>query len=447
MIISRNKYQTKFVSNFSSIILFTAVIGFVLLYSLTSLSKPTKAYETSCPDYMTDQACLDFLQDQAEQIANDKKQLNNRISAEEYAQLDLYDKIAYLQNQISFTEDNIDELEVQLNQKNVEIRLLNKDIETTQNNIDTASQEIVRLQDAIQKRIALSYKYSSISSVELLVSFSKVDSLMRRLKYLKDAKERDRELLAGMSSQIKALEEEQEILAGKKEEVKEIKAEAEAKKDELFAEKEKLDSQQSEYQGLYAQSQARESEYRANYAALKAVEDAATAQITQLIFELFKSGTIAANTPVNAGDIIGFQGSSGMTFGAHLHFEYRVNGYITNPNNSCFGASLHTYAYPINCVVPMNGSYVTQFPHVYNYAVDMVSYYDGDQTGRLKYFPELNCAGYHRPAGYYSTQGTGAPVKAIKSGKATTVQTDICGGRYVIIDHGNGESSLYLHLN
>lgn len=435
------------VRHFSVLLLITGFLFVFYILLFDSISKPAKAYDTSCPEGMTDRACLDYLQDQANKIAADKRNLSNQISSEQYAQLDLYDKIAYIQGQIKATEENIDLLQLELNQKNVEIRILNKEIGEIQNNIDTASSEIVRITETIRKRVALSYKYSTRSTIELFLDFKEVDSLLRRLKYLKDTKERDRNLLEGMSEQIAELENKQFALTEKKEAVKIVQQEAKDKKDELFEEKVKLDSQKGEFQSLYAQSKSREQQYQASYARLKEIEDAATAQITQLIFELFRSGTIAANTPVNAGDIIGFQGHTGMTFGAHLHFEYRRNGVIVNPNNGCFTASLYTYPSPINCVVPLDGAYVTQFPHVYNHAIDMVSYTSGDQTGRLKSFPELICAGYHRPAGYYSVRGTGAPVRTIKAGKATTVHTDVCGGKYVIVDHGNGESSLYLHLN
>ena len=36
---------------------------------------------------------------------------------------------------------------------------------------------------------------------------------------------------------------------------------------------------------------------------------------------------------VSQGQIIGYSGCTGLCFGAHLHFEVRINGAVTNPLN------------------------------------------------------------------------------------------------------------------
>jgi murein DD-endopeptidase MepM/ murein hydrolase activator NlpD len=40
-----------------------------------------------------------------------------------------------------------------------------------------------------------------------------------------------------------------------------------------------------------------------------------------------------AGANVSQGQVIGYVGCTGLCFGAHLHFEVRINGAVTNPLN------------------------------------------------------------------------------------------------------------------
>ncbi|MDQ6948757.1 MAG: M23 family metallopeptidase, partial [Actinomycetota bacterium] len=40
---------------------------------------------------------------------------------------------------------------------------------------------------------------------------------------------------------------------------------------------------------------------------------------------------VKSGQSVQAGDVIGLEGSTGFSTGAHLHYEVRVNGVATNP--------------------------------------------------------------------------------------------------------------------
>lgn len=416
-----------------------------LIVVLTNLLVfPVMAVDTTCPSHMSDAQCLAYLQQQSQALQNQKSNLNSKIGIEQYNQLSLHEKINYIDSQIASSEAQIKKLELEIETKNVEIRILGRDIVELQNNIDTVSQEVHKLDSAIQKRMSLTYKYSFITPLEIFLESSNFESLLRRFKYLVETRKKDKELLEELSQKAEILKQEETVLAEKKVSVEMKRNEVEEDKTELFAEKESLTKQRDEKSYLLSLSQQKEADYNAKLATLKKQEDKITAQISNLIFNLYSKGQLPTNTPVNKGDIVGFQGHTGLAFGSHLHFELRKNGAVINPYSSGHfvwsnGSGSSRF--------PEDNAIITQFPHSGYSAIDMVSGSDYlYQRGDKYYTKGVSCYGYRVPAGYYNLNGEGAPLRAIRNGKVSKVFTDACGGKAVIVDYGNGLTSMYLHL-
>ncbi len=437
---------------FKKLITITLVLSLYtyLLFAFNAFDSKVAAFSTTCPVGMTDQQCLNYLQQQAASLQKEKSSISSQLSAEQYNQLSLQQKISYLNNQITGTQTQINDLEIQIETNNVKVRILGGQITDKQNSVNTLAQEVQTLDDSIKKRITLSYEYSLITPIEIILENNNFETLLTRLKYLSETRKQDKVLLSQMAEKQGQLQNEKDDLEKSKADVDQKLTEIEAQKTELFKQETSLNTQKADRAQLLVISQQKASDYQKSIAKLKKQEDVITSQISQLIFNLFKSGQLPANTPVKKGDIIGFEGHSGLAFGSHLHFELRRNGVIVNPNTAYPGyfSYIQYGGSPVSGTAhfPMDGAYITQFPHADSYAIDMISRTMGNQSGDKYYTSGVHCSYGSVPAGYYNMGGEGAPLYAIRDGKVSNVFTDVCGGRAVIVDYGNGLTALYLHL-
>jgi peptidoglycan hydrolase CwlO-like protein len=409
------------------------LIGIYILLSTFVMKELTiSAYDTTCPDYMTAEECLEYLQEQAEKIEEEQNQLDSSIESENTEQMSLYQQIDYLSNQIKETELDIAEKELDIERKNVEIRLLGEDIIEIQNNIDTIVQEINKLEEIIDDRTAESYKLTFISPLEILLDSKNFETMMRRTKYLVETKKKDKELMSDMAVSKKSLEEEEKILNEKKEAVQEKRNAVEAQMAKLAEDKKNLEAQKAQQNSLLAESERREREMAAQLRENISAQEEIDSAIAQKIQEMWDNNELGEGTAISAGTVIGKMGNSGCSTGAHLHIAIDdgtarlCNGNI-NPWNGYFRKKTESDPYLIwagfymwyieatNVHIPLSGSpYLTQDFHQ-GTAIDL------------------------------SVANGNAFVYSIKGGTYWS-GVDSCGGKFAVIEHSDGTRSCYLHL-
>jgi peptidoglycan hydrolase CwlO-like protein len=406
--------------------------------------------ESSCPypDQYSEE-CLGYLEEQLEKIQRQQSNVEKKLKDEEYQQLSLQEKIAYTNRQISQAENSIQSLEVQIASHNVEIKLLEKSIQEKEDNMSVLGQEINILEDTVVRRVTESYKSSFIGVLELFLDIKNFSDILRKTKYLEVTRTRDKESLGVYNQKVSEIREEENALAEKKSSLQIKRNSIEEEKIALAESREELKTQKAERERLLAQSKAAEAQLNAELKNLREKSNQVTAEISAMIMKLFRTGQIPANTPVSAGDILGFQGHTGFSYGSHLHFN--LSGAGGGPLELDYFRITNGRVYSEKASSPLgDGAWLTQGYH-FGYSLDMVGTYGWNNETYYVAPNEVCCTGSFAylgcvPSGHYNLNGEGTPVRAIKAGLVTAVLTDPCGGRYVVVDHGDGEASLYLHL-
>ena len=432
-------------SFFKKTILLLLILGGFFLLS----NKQVYTTNDICPDNMSLEQCYNELNQRMKDLERQAQRTTESLSTERYNQLTLSERIDYTERKIQESEMEIRRIEIEIETKNVEIRMMERDMQKTQDKIASVRQEAQTLEASISKRLSISYKYLFMNPLELLVQSQDIEHLLRKMKYLIDTRRSDKELLAEMNNKGVVLDTEERVLGRTKLDLEKARIDVEDKKTALFNEKENLAAQKLEQSNLLAQSKEREASYEATLTRIEEAQNQVTQQISAIIRQMYERGQIAVDRPVKKGDIIGFQGYTGFTYGSHLHLEvYNSAGGRVNPFAAGYfsGGSLYSPVGSLSYHHPLDGGVLTQTFHSVHPAIDIQSTTHGDQSGGQYYGQEIRCLGMVRRPGYYNTRGTGAPVRAITSGYVSKQYVDVCGGKYVVLKHDDGGSSLYLHL-
>lgn len=326
------------------------------------------------------------------------------------------DKATQLQTQVELIDGELGELNDRLSQLNKEISIIEGDIIKAQDDIDDTEKDIAETSDLLSQRLRASYMQGEDSAIKILMGADSLASFLTRLEMMKRSSENDKKVILEFKEKAVALKEKKTALEktkleldGKKTDVEAKKAEVADKKSELTAKEKEyentrttLEKSYTEVENYVAQLDKSSAVYQTYIKQLEDEKEKADAEIDRLLSEYYATSQKTPQTTLHASNVD--PGESG---------------------GSSFNSD-ETWAWPIG----------TRWCYISS------KYGNRD--------PSISGWKFHGGIDLAAGQGRlhGAPVYATRSGRVISAVTSDSGyGIYVVIDHGDGYSSLYAHMS
>ena len=385
---------------------------------LTASAKTKTELENDIAEYDKQIAATE---DKLEELKKQKEKQKEYLEALESKINAMKLKANAIQVQVNALDEEIDELNKKLKQLGSEISIIQDDIEKTEDSIEETEYNIAQSSDLLAQRIRAAYMKGDDSELQILLGADSLATFLTRLEMMKRTSEADKKLIDEFKEKViqlekdKAkLEEDKEKLADKKTELDIKKEEKLEKRKELKAKKTEQDKARAELEASYskiddyvAELDRSSAAYKGYIAKLEKEKKAADAEINRILSEYYATSNQQSTTLASGGNANPNAGSSPS--GGKVD-------YVTNDS----------WAWPIG--------------NRWCYISSKFGYRD----------PSISGWSFHGGIDLAGGNGAlhGAAVYATRAGRVITAVTSDSGyGIYVLIDHGDGYSSLYAHMS
>jgi len=440
---------------------FTTILATILLiiatvvagYAVTAIPiTPQVEAANGCPSGYTLKQCYDYLIKKRNELQSQRRQIEGTLKNVRAQEGDIQSQINAINAEISANENELAQKQIESELASIEMSNIGDDIAETKNRIDTLKQEKQMSVQKVNEIAMLAYKVNTIP-IWYLLAQNDLISTLEMLRYFDYISQQEKVRLAQFTNLQTQLATEEKVLGVAQSSIIAKRDAMEAANLEIIKLKSTLTAQRSKQQTLLAELEKQERTLAAERSKLIAQQNAADRQALSVAIQLFEANKLGNGTAVNRGDIIGREGFTGCTFGAHIHYGFisGTGSYYTNVNPFSSGLLKlsGSYVSDSRAKAPLPGMLMTWGFHD-SYSIDAVSTSAGNQDSSRKY-QILTPVCWQTKGRTYSLTGWGAPVYAALSGRVY-YGTDSMGGKYAIVDHGNALNgkrlkSIYWHLD
>mgnify|MGYP004576290957 FL=1 len=371
-----------------------AVMAAIMVLTLVLSLVPTKAYAASSSEIRKQ---INGLQEKRTEMKSQMKELQDQYKANE-------DEISDIVARKNLIDQEIGLLHAQVDNINEQITAYGVLIADKQDELDAAQENYDNLNEEYKTRIRTMEEEGTLSYWEVLFKANSFSDLLDRMSMIE-------EIAASDNRRLEALDEATKAVATAQEELATEKADLEQTKEELNSTQAELDAKREEADGVIAELVAKGQEIEGLQDELESEDQDLLKQIAQMEKEynaakhqewLAYMATYTTVAPATTSS----SGNGGNSGGGN-------NGSST-PSSG--------------------GSWLRPCSYTY------MSSPFGFRTS-----PTAGASSYHQGVDLAAPANT--PVYATRSGIVTTTTYSGSAGYYVTINHGDGFSSIYMHLN
>ena len=392
----------------------------------------------------SDEERLEEVQKELAELRKKQQDLDETINGQEALSGKYGSEIVALNNEIRKLQLQVEEKQLVIDELNLKISILEDQITQTEIQIEETEARIADLQEETDQRLRDMYldEKSFDNSISMVFTPDSGSDFIKDELYREAIQEETNEKLSKLSLEKENLEKDKEQLKQDKIQVESDKTQLEEEQKALETNQTDLDQKKNKYESLKRQSDTAAAALELEYATLSDEEKKLQGELELLKQRIFNSvGKIPNGTYVLKGTIIGYEGSTGVSTGNHLHFGVAVNGVTQNPcsnlpsaqlrNTSCGVASPKIPQWPITTSVWLTSGYRTPSRPSHN-AIDLSSGGSAPiyaaHDGWATFGNDQACSWYR---GYYPCNGAGANYAIICQDKNNC---------------NNGLKTLYWHL-
>ena len=377
------KNRKKFVS------ILAAVMAAIMVLTLVLSLVPTKAYAASSSEIRKQ---INGLQEKRTEMKSQMKELQDQYKANE-------DEISDIVARKNLIDQEIGLLHAQVDNINEQITAYGVLIADKQDELDAAQENYDNLNEEYKTRIRTMEEEGTLSYWEVLFKANSFSDLLDRMSMIE-------EIAASDNRRLEALDEATKAVATAQEELATEKADLEQTKEELNSTQAELDAKREEADGVIAELVAKGQEIEGLQDELESEDQDLLKQIAQMEKE--------------------YNAAKHQEWLAYMATYTTVAPATTAPSG---GSGNNGSSTPSS-----GGSWLRPCSYTY------MSSPFGFRTS-----PTAGASSYHQGVDLAAPANT--PVYASRSGIVTTTTYSGSAGYYVTINHGDGFSSIYMHLN